>query len=153
MSFGTEIVTLLNTDAALLTLLPGGVHFFSEGGRKGLNRVAIQEFFDTQIGLQKPGIIVIETDEQADDQIVGKDTSFVNPIAVFIYNQGDPDKNGNDPYAVIEQAKALVYADLHLAQITGACQILYRKTIKDKHEPILKDAAFYQMVFNVHGYL
>lgn len=147
MSYAESITTLLNTDSTLTTLAAGGIRYYSNLGRKGLERIQTSDAYDKTTGLLKPLVIVIETDQQADGQIVGTNTSFIVPVYTWIYDRGD---NG---YATIERIFNRMYSVLHLAQIPNAIQVLYRTVARDKREPDLKDAAYYRAIWNVHGFL
>jgi hypothetical protein len=155
MSFADEIVTLLNADATLLTLLPGKVHNFPEAGRKGLNRVQIPGAFDPTVGLLNPTALVLELQETPTMEAIHMPNGYmstITPEVLFVYAQGDNDANGNSPYIIIENAYNQIYKLLHGTQIAGSFQVLWKSTIRDKREPDLKDAAYFRSTFNVHAF-
>lgn len=151
-TFSDEIVTLLNADTTLMATLTGGCYNYPAGGRKGLNRILVPTAYDGQVGLIKPTAVVLELDEKPSMEIVGHNTSVIVPVYVWIYNDGDPDANGVDPYTSISTAFDRLYSILHLAQITNACQILYQGGTKYKRDPDLQDAAYFRADFNVYAY-
>jgi hypothetical protein len=148
MSFGADIVTLLKTDATLVATLTGGIHEYSDTGRKGLTRLLTADAYTEATGLLKPTALVLEMDDMPDGEIVGLSTSFVTPIAIMIYDNGNTDVK----YANIITAHDRIYHLLHLASISNAAQVLYDKTIKFKREPNLKDAAYFRAMYRVHAY-
>ena len=155
MSYADEVVALLNADATLTSLLPGGVHNFPEAGRKGLNRVQIPGAFDPKVGLLNPCALVLELAETPTGEAVHMPNGYMStivPEVIFVYAQGDNDADGNSPYTIIENAYNRIYSLLHGAQINGAFQVLWKSTVRDKREPDLHDAAYYRSIFNVHGF-
>ena len=151
-TFSDEITALLQADTTLTSILTGNIHNYPSTGRKGLERLLTPQAFNGVIGLIKPTAIVLEIDEKVDNQIVGQNTSIVVPIYIWLYNDSTPDANGLDPYTPIAAAFDRLYALLHLAQITDACQILYVGGTKYKRDPDLQDAAFWRADFNVYAY-
>lgn len=147
-SFSAEIVTLLQADATLVATLSGGIYEYPTVGRKGLTRLLSPNAFDETSGFVKPAALVLELDDEPDGDIVGLSTSFKTPVAIFIYDKGDT----NVKYTNIETAHSRIYSLLHLAQIAGAAQVLYDKTVKYKREPNLLDAAYFRAMYNVHAY-
>lgn len=147
-SFGTSIVTLLKDDTTLYGVVEGRIYEYPETGRKGLTRLLTPDAFDEKSGLLKPIVLVLETDDTADGQIVGLSTSYVTPIAVFIYDKGTTDVK----YDSIIAAHDRIYSLLHLTQIANAAQVLYQRTVKYKREPNLGDAAYWRAMYNVHAY-
>jgi hypothetical protein len=156
MSYADAIVTLLNADAVLTTLLPGGVHNFPEAGRKGLNRVQIPGAFDPKVGLLNPSALVLELQEMPTGEAIHMPNGYnstIVPEVIFIYAQGDNDANGNSPYTIIENAYKRIYTLLHGTQITGSFQVLWKSTVRDKREPDLHDAAYFRATFDVHAFI
>jgi hypothetical protein len=148
MSFGADIVTLLKADATLLATLTGGIHEYSETGRKGLTRLLTKDAYTEETGLLKPTALVLEMDDMPDGEIVGLSTSYVTPIAIMIYDVG----NTSGKYTTIITAHDRIYHLLHMASISNAAQVLYERTIKYKREPNLKDAAYWRAMYRVHAY-
>lgn len=148
MSFTSEIVSLLEADVTLMTILTGGVYEYPDTGKKGLTRLLSQRAFSEQSGLIAPCAVVLELDEQSDNQIVGANMSGVTPIVVWIYDKAYTDTK----YQNIENAYNRIYTLLHLAQIAGACQILWKSCVKYRREADLKDAGYFRATFNVYGY-
>lgn len=149
MTYASAIVTRLNADATLMSYLTGGVHDFSDVGRKGINRLQVPGAYSETSGLLKPVAVVIEADETPDGQAVNASDGFmstVTPIYIFIYDSGDAG------YATIKTVYDRIYSLLHTKQLPGAFQILWTGTQRDKREPLLKDAGFYRADFRVHGY-
>ena len=148
MSFGASIVALLKDDDTLYGVVEDRVYEYPETGRKGLTRLLTPDAFDEKSGLLKPIILVLETDDTADGEIVGLSTSFMTPVAVFIYDKGTTDMK----YDNIIAAETRIYSLLHLTQVTDAAQILYQKTVKYKRQPDLGDAAYFRAMYVVHAY-
>jgi hypothetical protein len=148
MAFGTDVVTLLKTDATLVALLTGGIYEYPDTGRKGLTRLLTESAFSAVGGLINPTAVVLELDDEPDGEIVGLSTSVRTPIVIFIYDSGMT----KDKYTVIETAHNRIRTLLHLAPLSNACQILYDKTTKHKREPDLKDAAYWRATFYIHSY-
>lgn len=148
MSFGEDITTLLLADATLTNILTGGIYAYPETGRKGLTRLLSSPAFDTTSGLLKPTALVLELDDEPDGDIVGLSSSTQTPIVIFIYDAGLTD----DKYINIKAAHDRIRNLLHLSALSNACQILYEGSTKHKREPNLKDAAYWRVRFNVHGY-
>lgn len=147
-SFSSEVATLLKADSTLLAILTGGIYEYPETGRKGLTRILTPTAFNETNGFVNPAAVVMELDEMPDGEIVGLSTSFRTPVGIMIYDKGDT----NVKYTNIESAANRIYSLLHMAQIGGAAQVLYDKTVKYKREPNLMDAAYFRMMFTVHGY-
>lgn len=148
MSFGSEIVDLLKADISLFGVVEDNVYEYPDTGRKGLTRLISPSAFDEHTGLIKPVVIVLETDDMTDGEIVGKSMSFSTPINVLICDRGDTKVR----YDNIIAAHDRIYSLLHLAQIDNACQVLYVKTVKYKRWPDLKDCALFRAVYSVHAY-
>lgn len=149
MTYASAIVTKLTADTALMAMLTGGVHDFSDVGRKGLNRLQVPGAYNEQTGLLKAVAVVIESDETPTYEAVNAADGYmstVTPIFIFIYDHGD---NG---YGTVKAAYDRIYTLLHARQITGAFQVLWVGAQRDKREPLLKDACFYRADYRVHGY-
>lgn len=147
-TFGEETVELLESDLTLRGILTGGIYNYPETGKSGLTRLLTPTAWDDQNGLIKPVAVVLELDEQGDGQIVGANMSGVTPLAIWIFDKAYTDVG----YSIIDSAYNRIYTLLHLAQIGGACQILWKSTVKNRREPLLKDAGYYRSTFNVYGY-
>ena len=148
MSYEQVVTDLLNADTALLSILTGKVHTFSAAGRNGLNRLAIPGAFDPNLGFLKPACVVAQMDEMDGNAIhvpVAGYTYTITPVITRIYDNGD---NG---YATIETAYQRIYQLLAYQQINGSFQVLWKHTTKDRREDALKNAAYYDVFWNVHG--
>lgn len=147
-TYGEEIVTLLSADATLVNILTGGIYNYPETGRKGLTRLLTPVAYSDVTGLLKPVCVVLELDEMATYEIVGRNMSGVTPVILWIYDKATTDVG----YSVVDAAYQRIFSLLHLAQITGACQVLWKQTVKNKREADLKEAGYYRAMFNVYGY-
>src|SRR5260221_1956149 len=136
-SFAQEIVNLLNADTTLSSILTGGVWNFSDGGKNGLSRIQIPGTFDNQTGLIKPVCRVAEFREVADKQTVDTQTGYHSRVTSVVMRIWD---NGNNGYGTINTAFQRIYQLLAYQQVTGACQILFQRVLRDKRDPLLKDA-------------
>ncbi len=149
MTYASAIVTKLTADTTLMATLTGGVHDFSDVGRKGLNRLQVPGAYSEATGLLKPVAVVIEADETPTYEAVNASDGYMSTVTsvyIFIYDHGD---NG---YATIKTAYDRIYALLHAKRIAGAFQVLWVGAQRDKREPLLKDAGFYRADYRVHGY-
>jgi hypothetical protein len=149
MSYGAAIVTLLNADSTLTALLTGGIYEFEYSGRKGLNRIEVVQAYVQKTGLLKPLCIIYEAAAIDTGEVHSPSTgrvSTITPITGWIYDQGD------SGYGTIASAEQRIYHDLAFTRLTGALQILWGQTIKDKREPLLEDAGYFQFECRVHGW-
>lgn len=151
MSYMDEVVTFLQADTTLTTLLSGGIWKYSDAGRKGTNRLQLPGAYDEQNGLIKPVAVVAENDFEMDEQVIGISAgrfSGVAPIYIRIMDHGDRG------YGTIQQASDRVRAILNCKPqiIASAWQLIWKKTIKDRREPNMRDAAYYQELYHVFGW-
>jgi|SRR5579859_1611241 len=149
-SFAQAIVDKLNADATLLTTLTGKAHNFSDGGKNGLSRIQIPGTFDPTTGLIKPVCLVAEFPEVADNQIVDTQTGYHSTVTQIVMRIWD---NGNKSYDDINTCFNRIYSLLAYQQVPGAFQILFRRVLRDRRDPLLKDAAYYEAYFDVFGSL
>lgn len=147
-SFASTIVGILSTDVTLQTLLTGGVHLYTDGGKDGLNRIQVPAGFDPQMGLIKPLCIVAEFPEIADNQIVDTASGYHSTVTTVVMRIYD---NGNLGYGTIEAAYKRIYTLLAYKQITGSFQVLWQRVLRDRRDALNKDAGFYEVYWNVHG--
>ncbi len=148
-TYGESIAALLQANDVLMSVLTGGVYVYPEMGPKGLNRIMQADAYDPQIGLLNPICIVLETDETIDGQAVdgaGLWESTQTPVSTWIYDAGQKG------FGVVQQAYDLIYPLLQAKQIPGAFQILLKRTVKNKREPLLKDAALFRADWIVYGF-
>lgn len=152
MSYAQAVVDFLNTDATLTGYLTGGIWNFSDAGRNGLNRLQLPGAYDPISGFIKPVAIVAEMDQFMDEEEVSPNTgrfSVQSGIYIRILDHGD---NG---YGTIDSASARIKAILNCKPqiIANAWQLIWKKTLKDRRESLLKDAAYYQEQYEVHGWI
>ena len=150
MTYAESIATILQADTALMALLTGGVYVYEDAGRKGINRVELVKAFSEQTGIIKPMLIIYEAQDIPDHQAYNPVTHFQTtrvPIMMWIYDEGE------QGYATIDAAYQLVYLDVDNKQIPLAFQAMYAGALKNKREPLLNDACYYQVNFNVEAYL
>jgi hypothetical protein len=150
MTYASEIVTTLNASAPLLMALVGGVYDYTDTGKKGLTREITPQAFDDVTGLIRPTAIVLELSGEMDGQAVSPNTGYfstVSPVLIRIYN------NANLGYAVIIDAEAQIRVLLNNQRITGGFQTIWKSTLKNRRDPELKDAAWYQATYQVFGWV
>jgi hypothetical protein len=121
---------------------------YPETGKKGLTRLLTPTAFDPNTGLVAPCVVVLEVDDTADHQIVGKTMSNVTPVLTWAYDRAYTDAG----FDVCQAMDARIYTLLHLTQITGACQIIYKSRIKNRREADMKDAGYWRSTFDVYSY-
>lgn len=149
--YASEVVTVLKADATLMAILTGDVWNYPDTGRKGLTRLLSPKAFNEQVGIIKPAAVVLQLKETPDGQIVNPVTGYnstVTPIMIWVYDNGFT----SDGYSNIEAASARIYQLLAYQQLANMFQILFDGYIKDKREPLLKEAAFWVNKFNVYGF-
>lgn len=152
MSYVQPVVDFLKLDTTLTGYLTGGIFNFSDAGRNGLNRLQLPGAYDQVTGFVKPVAFVAEMDEDMNQEQVSPSTgrfSIQGSIYIRILDHGD---NG---YDTIDLASKRIKAILNCKPqiIANANQFILKKTLEDRREPQLKDATFYQMLFEVHGWI
>jgi hypothetical protein len=158
--YGAQIVTYLKTDTVaspivpgtpLETLLPGGIYNYPDTGRKGLTRLLSPQAFSESQGVLRPTAVVLQHKEIVDGQIVDPVSGYnstVTPIMIWVYDNGFT----TEGYTNIEAACNRIYRLLAFTQLTGMYQILWDGYKgKGKREPLLKDAAFWSVGYNVYA--
>lgn len=151
MSYVASVVTFLSADVTLTTLLTGGIHDFADAGRKGLNRLQLPGAYSDTTGFLKPVALVAEMDDFMNGEQVSPNTgrfSIESQIYIRILDHGD---NG---YATVNSASNRIRALLNCKPqiIANAYQLIWKKTLEDRREPNLKDACYYQQLYQVHGW-
>lgn len=149
MSYSASIVALLNADATLVALLTGGIYGFEYAGRKGLNRIEVVQAYIKKTGLLKPLCIIYESAAIPTGEAINPATGYmstVTPIRGWVYDDGDAG------YGTVATAEARMYRDLNFCRLSGAFQILWGTTLKDRREPLLDDACYYEFDAKVHGW-
>ena len=152
MSYVQSVVDFLNADATLMAVLTGGVWNFSAAGRKGLNRLQLPDAYSDNTGFLKPVAMVAEMDEFMDEEEVSPNTgrfSVQSQIYIRILDHGDRGYNTIDTAS--DRIKVLLNCKPQI--IANAYQLIWRKTLKDRREPNLKDACYYQQLYQVHGWI
>jgi hypothetical protein len=152
MSYVQPVVDFLKLDATLTGLLTGSIYNFTDAGRNGLNRLQLPGAYDSTTGFVKPVAIIAEMDEMMDLEAVSPNTgrfSIQSQIYIRILDHGD------HGYGVISQASARIKVLLNCKpQIISNCwQMIYRRSLQDRREPLLKDACYYQDQYDVHGWI
>ncbi len=149
MTYAEQIVDLLLAESTLVTLLTGGIYIFEDSGRKGINRTQLKEAFSSVTGLAKPMSVVYEMQETPTGEAIDAPSGFmstVTPVAIWIYDDGDAG------YGTIDAAYNIMYSTLNFARLTGAFQILWGSTPKNRRESLLSNACYYDFNIRVHGY-
>lgn len=152
MSYVQPVVNFLSLDTILTGYLTGGIHNFSDAGRNGLNRLQLPGAYDSVTGFVKPVAFVAEMDMEMDEQEVSPNTgrfSVQSSIFIRVIDHGD---NG---YGTVDLASKRIFAILNCKPqiIANAYQLIWRKTLKDRREPQLKDACYYQELYRVYGWI
>lgn len=152
MSYAQAVVDFLNADVTLMTILTGGVYNFSDAGRNGLNRLQLPGVYDQTTGFIKPVAIVAEMDQFMDEEQVSPNTgrfSVQSGVYIRILDHGDRG------YGTIDLASARIKAIMNCKPqiIANAWQLIWKKTLKDRREGLLKDACYYQELYQVHGWI
>lgn len=134
MTYASAVKTILQADATLVALLPGGIYIYQETGRKGLNREQLIAWFAQNSPLMNAGLVIYEAEEQADNQVVGSMTSAASSFTLLFIN------DGNKGFNTLEQAAARAYTLLHQTRIPGAFQFLWEGTVKNQREALVENA-------------
>lgn len=150
MTSYAEIITeRLNLSEPLLVILEGGVHYWPDLGRKGLNREVAPEAFYETTGLVKPLAVVLQGEEMPTYEAIHAPTGYMStetPVFVYVYDDGDTG------YGRIQAAYDIIYGLVHAQQIENGFQALWKSTLTDKREVDLKGACFYRAEFCVYGF-
>lgn len=149
VDYAQRVTDYLAADATLTALLPGGIHNYSDLGRKGLNRIRTLAAFDEQIGLIKPLCIVLLLNQEPTGEAQDMTNGYVftvTPLMTWVYQEG------NGGYDIVAPAFQRIYQLLANHRfLNPTFRVLFHQVIKDKREPDLMDASYYRGDWRVYG--